>query len=221
MSSEIAKKLDTDGFIKINRYLPSGTSIGAFSELGTIVQLPGVAPVQELTPRQMTDAPPNTYSGNFGVQSFPLHTDLAHWYLPPRYFALRCVVGSRQVSTNLVDTNELISTIGRKVLMRALVRPRRPVQHTLPLLRILTNYEDGLELFRWDSLFIAPASKTSTSVCQSVSTLLGSIKPIAIHLEDPGDTLVIDNWRMVHGRSQVSASEERRRIERAYFGGMH
>ena len=44
MSSEIAKKLDTDGFIKINRYLPSGTSIGAFSELGTIVQLPGVAP---------------------------------------------------------------------------------------------------------------------------------------------------------------------------------
>ena len=101
--------------------------------------------------------------------------------------------------------------------MRALVRPRRPVQHTLPLLRILTNYEDGLELFRWDSLFIAPASKTSTSVCQSVSTLLGSIKPIAIHLEDPGDTLVIDNWRMVHGRSQVSASGERRRIEPCLF----
>ena len=221
MPSEIAEKLRIDGFVKINRYLPLVTSIGALSELGTIVQLPGVAPVQELTPRQMTDAPPNTYSGNFGVQSFPLHTDLAHWFLPPRYFALRCVVGSRQVSTNLVDTKDLISDIGRRDLLRALVRPRRPLQHSLPLLRLLTNHEDGCEMFRWDSLFITPATKVSTSVCQSVSNLLGSIKPTAIHLEDPGDTLIIDNWRMVHGRSRVSASEERRRIERAYFGEVH
>ena len=221
MPSDIAENLETDGFVKLNRYLPLTSSMEAFSELGRLIQLPGVAEIQLLTPRQTFDASPNTYSGNFGVQSFPLHTDLAHWFLPPRYFALRCVVGSRNVSTNLVDTQDLISIVGRKGLMRALVRPRRPLQHRLPLLRLLSTHDDGCEMFRWDSLFVEPATPTSLVVCQSVSIFLESVEPTAIQLENLGDTLIIDNWRMLHGRSRVSPSGQQRKIQRAYFGGVH
>ena len=183
--------------------------------------MPGATEVQVLTPRHSEQAPPNTYSGNFGTQSFPLHTDLAHWYLPPRYFALRCVVGSRHVATNLVDVKDLISAVGRANLIRALVRPRRPLKRNLPLLRLLARLKDGSEIFRWDSLFVAPATNESKAVCETVKDHLASFEPIEMRLENPGDTLILDNWRMLHGRSEVSATDELRRVERAYFGAMY
>ena len=221
MPLDITMKLAVDGYAVINRHLPERFGIAAFSGLGEVVRLPGATEVQVLTPRHSEQAPPNTYSGNFGTQSFPLHTDLAHWYLPPRYFALRCVVGSRHVATNLVDVKDLISAVGRANLIRALVRPRRPLKRNLPLLRLLARLKDGSEIFRWDSLFVAPATNESKAVCETVKDHLASFEPIEMRLENPGDTLILDNWRMLHGRSEVSATDELRRVERAYFGAIH
>jgi L-asparagine oxygenase len=78
--------------------------------------------VHQLTPKRVEDAPANTYSGNYGLGPFPVHTDLAHWYVPPRYFLLRCVVGSDDVPTVLVDGARLIAKLGVSTLSRALMR---------------------------------------------------------------------------------------------------
>ena len=221
MPTDVTDALSSDGFALITGHLPEIAGVAALSRLGTVIQLPGVAEVQALTPRQREDATPNTYSGNFGVQVFPLHTDLAHWFLPPRYLALRCVVGSKHVSTNLVDVNQLISIVGHQHLMRALVRPRRPLKRNRSLLRLLSRSEDGSELFRWDSLFVVPGTRESQVICDTVARTLTSIKPMEVFLKNPGDTLILDNWRMLHGRSQVSGEDSLRRVERAYFGAMH
>ena len=221
MSKDISTKLEVDGFATIGRRSPEISGIAAFSGLGAVVRLPGVAEVQVLSPRHKNQTPPNTYSGNFGLQAFPLHTDLAHWFIPPRFFALRCVVGSRQVSTSLVDVKDLMSEVGRQNLTRALVRPRRPLKRSRPLLRLLSRRPDGSELFRWDSLFVVPATIESQGTCEAVRDGLASIEPREIWLENPGDTLIIDNWRMLHGRSSVSTEDETRRVERAYFGALY
>ena len=202
-------------------HLPEMSGLPAFSRLGEVLRLPGIAEVQVLTPRHTSHAPPNTYSGNFGIQAFPLHTDLAHWFLPPRYFALRCVTGSRHVSTSLVDVRDLISVVGRKHLTRALVRPRRPLKRNRPLLRVLNCRGDGSEVFRWDSLFVVPATKESQAICETITGGLASIEGKEVWLKNPGDTLILDNWRMLHGRSQVSIEDGLRRLERAYFGEMY
>ena len=202
----------------VNGLLPEISGVAAFAGLGAVVRLPGVGEVQVLTPHRTDHAPPNTYSGNFGIQAFPLHTDLAHWFLPPRYFGLRCVIGSRNVSTSLVDIKDLISVVGRRNLTRALVRPRRPLKRKRPLLRLLSCRGDGSEIFRWDSLFVVPATNESQAICETVADSLASIEPKQVWLENPGDTLILDNWRMLHGRSQVSIEGEHRRVERAYFG---
>ena len=220
MPLSITTKLAIDGFAILGDRLPDISGVSAFSGLGALVRLPGVAEVQTLIPRHIEHAPPNTYSGNFGKQAFPLHTDLAHWYLPPRYFALRSVVGSKLVSTSLVDAKDLMAGVGRPNLMRALVRPRRPVQRNRPLLRLLSRHSDGSEVFRWDNLFVIPATIQSTAVYTAVTESLATIQPKQIWLDSPGDTLIIDNWRMLHGRSQVS-EDEQRRIERAYFGAIY
>ena len=218
---DISSTLTVSGFAVIKEYLPKTSGVVAFSELGKVVQLPGVEAVQVLTPRRSDTSPPNTYSGNFGVGEFPLHTDLAHWFLPPRYFALRCVVGSRHVSTRLVDAEDLKADVGRRALIRALVRPRRPLRGNRPLLRLLDRRKDGNELFRWDSLFVAPATNESRVVWKAVTDCLGFIEPQEIRLDNPGDTLILDNWRMLHGRSMVVVGDEQRRIERAYLGEVY
>ena len=216
----LTTKLQADGFVTLRGRLPEHSGIFGFHGLGSVVQLPGVSEVQVLTPRETAHASPNTYSGNFSVQTFPLHTDLAHWFLPPRYLALRCIVGSRYVSTKLVDVKDLITVVGRHHLMRALVRPRRPLGRNRPLLRVLSRNEDGAEIFRWDSLFVVPATNESQVVCQAMIDGLAYLGPHTICLEHPGDTLIIDNWRVLHGRSEVPTEGESRRIERAYFGDL-
>lgn len=218
MSADVATKLAVDGFAFLSGHLPEIAGLPAFSELGDVVRLPRVAEVQVIVPRQTYHAPPNTYSGNFGFHAFPLHTDLAHWFLPPHYFALRCITGSKLVSTNLVDVKDLISVVGRQNLTRTLVRPRRPVNGNRPLLRLLSSRKDGSEIFRWDTLFVASATRESQVICGTVKDELASIEPKRVLLENPGDTLILDNWRMLHGRSEVSMEDQQRRIERAYFG---
>lgn len=216
----IASRLSADGFVLFKECFPDVVGLAGFSGFGSVVTIPGLDDIQVLEPHRTDESTPNTYSGNFGVQAFPLHTDLAHWYLPPKYFALRCIVGSHQVFTRLVDSKDVFPSIGRQNLMRALVRPRRPINGNRPLLRVL-GQQNGQDLFRWDSLFVVPATVGSRIICGELAHALSLAQPLDVLLDKPGDTLIIDNWRMIHGRSPVSSADHVRKIERAYFGAIH
>ncbi len=218
MPPDITDNLLIDGFVFIRSYLPTISGVTAFSGFGRVIHLPDLSEVQVLTPRNKELATPNTYSGHFGLEPFPLHTDMAHWYLPPRYIMLRCIAGTQNVTTRLVDSKELISVVGRRALQRVLVRPRRPIKHNCPLLRLLTCQLHGYEIFRWDSLFVTPTTPESQTVYELVAEHLASFKPTEICLENRGDTLIVDNWRLLHGRSEVLKADKHRRVERAYLG---
>ena len=107
--------------------------------------------------------------------------------------------------------------MGRENLIRGLVLPRRPINGKRSLLRILSRRENGRDLFRWDSVFVVPGTDQSRQICATIEENLATIGVKEVRLENPGDTLIIDNWRMLHGRSQVSVDSEMRLIERAYL----
>ncbi len=207
------------GYFMLSGYCPERSTVSIISTFGSITRVAGLQDVQVLTPREQAEATPNVYSGNFGHDSFPLHTDLAHWFRPPRYFALRCVVGGKGVSTTLLDGRDLISGIGELALRRALVHPRRPVAGFRPLLRLL-DQRTGELCLRWDSLFVRPATPISAETCAEVMRYLAASAPHEVTLLRPGDTLVVDNWRMLHGRSTIPPGSVDRRIERVYLGGL-
>src|SRR5277367_4742269 len=75
--------------------------LGVTLNIEDIFPAAGVEVVQSLRPRDTIHAT-NHYSGHFGFGSFPLHTDLAHWAIPPRYLFLRCKVGTPDVFTELL-----------------------------------------------------------------------------------------------------------------------
>jgi hypothetical protein len=90
-ASSYPSALETDGFVVFRGLWADAMSLEVADQLGIIDKVEGLATVQTLIPRKVSSSPPNTYSGNFGHAEFPLHTDLAHWALPPRYLLLRCI----------------------------------------------------------------------------------------------------------------------------------
>lgn len=217
MLENLPNIVNDSGFAFIQSYLPEESSFDAMSSLGTLLKIQGLTQVQELRPRLQVESFPNLYSGNYGYDSFPLHTDLAHWCIPPRYLVLRCVKGSEDVATHLLDGKEVIESIGEKKLRRALVQPRRPLNSNRPLLRLYDQQDQDISFLRWDKLFITPATNTSATIFAEMNNYLDLVQPIEIVLRHLGDTLIIDNWRILHGRSSISLGSENRKIDRAYI----
>ena len=132
--SQLQRRLDRDGYAFLPQYALSNSTERAAAELGDLLVPWDGAYVQELTPKATST--PNTYSGIFGLDKFPFHTDLAHWSEPPRYLLLRCIRGYNDIPTLMLDGRQLASKIGENVLKRALVRPRRPRAGKFQILRL-------------------------------------------------------------------------------------
>jgi L-asparagine oxygenase len=147
MKQSIKRDVARHGYAFVPTYRVGSDMTAIADEIGTTITPWENRLVQELVPR--ASAPPNMYSGIFGLSAFPFHTDLAHWRLPPRYLLLRCVTGYPDVPTLLIDGRKIISAVTLDVLLRAVFRPRRPRGGGLILLRLCESTDEG-DLLRWD-----------------------------------------------------------------------
>lgn len=217
-----SEQLLADGYVFLPQFMPELPPRVAVSLLGCIDAVEGLAEVQLLTPRPITASTPNTYSGNFGTGEFPLHTDLAHWAAPPRYVALRCLSGSSTVTTSVLDSLGIVQSVGREALRMAIVQPRRPLRNGKHLLRLLERpVATESDRIRWDTIFLKPTNAFAAATVAGVQDALLHSDPVQFLLCEPGDTLVLDNWRVLHGRSPVSADGLQRVIARAYLEAVH
>lgn len=182
------------------------------NDIGSIFRVTSMPLVQTLTPRLKENEPNSTYSGNFGIGEFPFHTDLAHWYKPPRYLLLRCVIPATEVATKVIDSKRVLDKVEKYEISRANFLPRRRLDNKLYFLKL---YSQGV--FRWDSIFIVPSNKEAIILKEKVKEVIEEIEYEPIFLNEPGDCILIDNWRMLHGRSKVSQSSMNRTIERIYM----
>lgn len=208
-------------------FLPSWQPDRATSEIarliGQIVDIPSLLPgaaiptIQTLVPRQEQDSPPNQYSAAFGLAAFPLHTDLAHWSRPPRYLLLRCVRSGTGVATRVLAASSLASVLPLAVLRRALVRPRRTGRGPSVLLPVVFERSEDSFALRWDSLFLVPMNDASRRVAETIASDACDAQITDYYLTNPGDTLILDNWRCLHGRGAIALGGSTRRLERAYI----
>lgn len=213
----IREEVRERGFAFRSSYHHTLDSAAVAAHVGTPVALGSGDPVHALVPAPSDQRTPNSYSGLYGLSPFPLHTDLAHHRMPPRYFMLRCLVGDETVGTTLVDSAAIVASVGFSLLSRGLVQPRRFREGVRPLLRL---FDPTTRLFRWDVEFVRPASDAGTEAVDAVNETLARQSEMEIRLNQPGDTLVIDNWRMLHGRTAVLPSS-RRYIERVYLESLN
>jgi L-asparagine oxygenase len=221
---DLSEALRTRGYAFIDEWRPASNTLEVAGSLGNVVDIASIMPsgrvskVQTLVPRKPSEAPPNRYSGAFGFGPFPLHTDLAHWALPPRYFMLRCIQGSPSVLTTLLPRLAFEAIVGRTNLRRAIVRPRR-AEPGRALCAIPLLFGNGnVTGVRWDPMFIVPMNEAAQRVAAAMQReSVDGTKTVQVALSRPGDTLVVDNWSCLHGRGSVPEVDRDRKLERLYF----
>ena len=203
--------LGDKGFLRFKSD-PQKPMLSVARGIGELYEAENIASVQTLIPKMKINEQDNTYSGNFGLDVFPFHTDLAHWYVPPRYILLRCVSPAEHVATKLIDRQSILDEQMSDLINRAHFRSRKRLDRKTNLLKILHN-----NLFRWDSLYITPANKAGIELKNIVDERIHIVKPKEIFLDKCGDCILIDNWRMLHGRGSINNSSMHRKIQRVYF----
>ena len=217
----ISNQLSSSGYAFVQEWLPNETTSKIRDLLS--VALKGSScgrqdrSVDVLQPRDLSSAPKSHYSGIFGLGEFPLHTDLAFWGAPPRYIVLRCVSGTREVATYLLPATSPALMRSWEVARRAVFRPRKGTELSSPCVLSGTFLKSNVEGLRWDSVFLLPMNEAA----HEVAGILGNVASeeiLSIYLVRPGDTLVIDNWRALHGRSVAKLHPSASRlIERFYI----
>ena len=169
-----------------------------------------------LVPRLAHSGDLNTYSGNFGLSAFPVHTDLPQLRVPPPYLLLRCLKGYTKVVTPLIDGEYLINRIGKTTLARSLVMPRKSRSSNVSIFPIYL--ENGhSSILRWDELFLRPASNAGLFGFDKMRAFLLDAPRKNLCLHNYGDTLIINNHRMLHGRSNILNNYADRKIERVFL----
>ncbi|EKD1480595.1 MULTISPECIES: TauD/TfdA family dioxygenase [Vibrio harveyi group] len=216
---EIKKDLLDKGFIFIPKWEVNQSASELASGLGQVVKISdywnySTIPVtQKLQPKKQSQSSNNQYSGEFGLDAFPLHTDLAHWDLPPKYLMLRCIKGYNQVSTKVLPLRAVWDLTMSYGLRRAVVKTRGKHGCMLPLFFKI----NGEYCLRWDPLFLEPLNENA----RAIKSLMLSDKvwdsAINVKLVNCGDTLIINNHLNLHARSSVPFECTGRVIERVYF----
>ena len=210
--SPLLRRIQSDGFVDLDQFDPDLPPGDAVRDIAKTVGATVLVEPQELTVSEAGSKGLNTFGGNYGLRKLPIHTDLAHWYRPPRYVMLRCVVGSPIVSTQLLHYRDLEPVVPIALMKRAMFSPRRRLDGKMYLLHMLAD-----QVFRWDELFLVPKNRPALEVRRLMLEGAERIRPTNIVLERPGQALVIDNWQALHGRSAVPTAATERRLERIYM----
>jgi len=219
---DLIAELQRAGFRLYRSLAPHLSTIEVAQALGTEINLEGLLPysgiptVQSLRPRNANQVGQNQYSGYFGMGGFPLHTDLAHWALPPHYFVLRCLVGSDDVFTHVLDWTPIVDSVGAPALLKAVFSGRRRRIGYSGLVRAMSHY-DGTLVLRWDPIFLTPLNQHAQLFASAMRDSTWNKQVVKILLNQPGDTLIVDNWRVLHGRGAVMPHSVSRQVDRVYL----
>ncbi len=178
--------------------------------LGTPVALRStIGIVQELIPSK-TARFTNSLSATYKDGELPMHTDTAHWLTPCRYLVMGCSKeGGKRRDTLLLDMSAItMSEVERLLLMSEpfrVVNGRRSFYGTV--------LAPDRSFIRYDPGCMFPTSNRGKAAMSIFSTLRdnGPIESIGWR---EGKILVIDNWRVLHGRCVAEGHGVERRISR-------
>jgi hypothetical protein len=169
------------------------------SQLGTLAPSRRNGPIIDiLQPTTSDSANPKSLSSKFGLCEFPFHTDTAYWNVPSRYIALRCMdPGVSNVTTRLVPSSGL--NLSDQVLRNL----QAGVFHVLNGRNsFYTSVMSDCFNLRFDPGCMSPTSSIAHEGWDALSDSLATAIPISIDWEQ-GRLLVIDNWRVLHGRAAL------------------
>lgn len=167
--------------------------------------------LERLAPMESKQANANSLSAAHGVAAFPLHIDGAHKPEPPHFVILACECpGSSPVPTILARFDELDLTPAERHQCEAapfLIRNGRWSFYS-------TILDPSRPFLRFDQGCMTALSEAASDVVRTIAACVVKLNPAVIEWT-AGDILIIDNWRVLHGRGlPSSATSTDRRLMR-------
>ena len=171
--------------------------------------------ISELRPTLPSKAAPNTFASVHGTKAYPLHTDTAFWPTPARYIILSAT-GDLRRSTTLCRWEALLQSF--------LIAELRCIESSIwtvtvtrqPFLCTLRfNSHDDVG-YRFDPLAMSPINWAAQDARQILEDHLAKVEPITFNWADHA-VLVLDNWKVLHGRGAAPEREGERVVSRIYI----
>lgn len=160
-----------------------------------------------LKPKKSDDTTHFSLSSEYGLDNFPLHTDGAQYSIPPRYIILRAKTDS-ETGTTIANAQLL-----KKLNLWKIIETTTWIVKT-DIGNIYTSLFDrhiveGCEILRYNKQIMRCLNnkKKSEQVEDAIQNL-----PIETINWEKNTTLVIDNWKLLHGREQVKDPNYQNRI---------
>ncbi len=216
MALNLLQGLQQRGWVKTKHRIDDPRSFSLFlmtaaHQIGKpIGQKSGV--VERITPRKAEEANPNSLSGKYGLAPFPLHCDTSQWPIPCRFIILGCVhSGSQSTPTFLLDRTKVsLSPTERRLATSSvfLIRNGRKSFYS-------TILSSRRNFIRYDPACMAAIDEKGSEAIKLYDHPVHQslIQRITLSV---GDVLVIDNWRMLHGRGECPDVASNRSLLRVY-----
>ncbi|AWM78536.1 hypothetical protein HYN04_12700 [Phenylobacterium parvum] len=174
--------------------------------MGRIVQGRGGSEIETIAPTTREGAYQRSLSAYHGLEPLPIHVELSHRMSPCRYVAFGCLdAGIPSVATTILDRLKLNFSRREQALLRhavVLVRSGRRSFYSsiLPA--------DG-RFLRFDANCMEAIDSYGRAAIQVVQDHIARSLPVQHHWR-AGELLLLDNWRVLHGRASAEGSVGRR-----------
>lgn len=159
-----------------------------------------------LTPTSLEQAEPASQSCVYGLSKFPLHTDCAHMPLPPRLLIMYCVEDTQIRPTTLLPWHVCLSSLAKS--RKNFVSDATFVVKNGKNSYYTSIFWDDFSNVKLDFNCIFPATKSAVQLKKTLLETFSTIDKIEV-IWRPGRILILDNWRVLHGRGDASQSGNR------------
>lgn len=204
---DILSALSTRGYAELAEVEDAEHALRATDMLGRVIPLNGQA-IQVLVPKDKDATISNSFSKRHGRSFFPLHTDTAFWAEPARFVVLFARTKSQTATRilTLQQTRELMAVARRNnpIFLRQTING--PI-YSHPWI------DDRGCCTLYDPCYMSPANRAAE---EFEAAALESATHATRFTWTGTRALVIDNWRVLHGRDDCSDND--RALYRFYRG---
>ena len=202
-SADLKKNIRRTGWLRFGKVTGSFSETKEFLEslafrIGRPVQgKSGI--VESIVVRKRGYSKANSLSGKYGLGQFPLHCETSHWSVPCRFVLLSCYEDTvSSVPTLLLDSHHVeLTEYERNLAHSAIFFISNGINSFYST--VLSTYRPFIRL---DPGCMEAVSDKGMKILDAYSVAKQQLHVTKIHWE-PGDILIIDNWRVLHGRDEV------------------
>lgn len=200
-SRVLSQKINKDGWVVINHF--SGELITLIEKICTNLELEiTFHNYKKLTPKDNKEAINFSLSSAYGLKEFPLHTDGAEYKIPPKFLVLRALANS-PTGTTIADAKTIKTNISA-CNSKWSVKTKDGIINTK---LFETDKKYNIDFIRFNRLLMKCIEGDKMHVSKAIDTLSTDIINWTLN-----KTIIIDNWRVLHGRQHILEKEYDRRI---------